>query len=79
MIVEPNQKNLGPEISIERVLRLDDREIVARRNNATVEDDEIIFSGSENDSLADTRRKRRSTKPRRNMELILRNKMVFHG
>ena len=51
MIVEPNEEDFGPEIPIERMLRFDDREIVARRNDASVEHDEVIFSRSKNDSL----------------------------
>jgi hypothetical protein len=51
MIVEPDEEDFGPEIPIERMLRFDGREIVARRNDASVEHDEVIFSGSKNDSL----------------------------
>ena len=57
MIVKPNEKDLGPEILIELMLRLNDREIVAGRNDAPIEHDKIVFPGSENDSLLDTRSK----------------------
>lgn len=51
MIGEPNKKDFGPEIPIERVLRFYDSEIVARGDDAPVEDHEVFFSGSKNDSL----------------------------
>ena len=51
MIVVANEKNFGPEVFVERVLGFDGGEIVAGRDNAAVQNDQIAVPGGENDSL----------------------------
>src|SRR5256885_3111676 len=51
MILKTDQKNLRPEILIQRVLSLDHRQIIAGRNHTAVQDDEIIFPGRQHDPL----------------------------
>src|SRR5437667_11288601 len=48
MMLKPNEEDFGPEIPIECMLRFNDREIVACRNNASVEDNKIIVSRNKN-------------------------------
>jgi hypothetical protein len=55
VIFETNKKDLRPEILIERMLGFDDSEIIAGRNNASIQDHEIIFAWGENHLLLATR------------------------
>ena len=55
MIVVSYEENLGPEIFIERVLDLNGGQVVAGRDDATIEDDEITFArGKKNRLLGPT-------------------------
>jgi hypothetical protein len=51
MILVTDEKNFRPEIGLQAVLRFDDGQIIAGRNDAAVKDNEIVFSGNENDFL----------------------------
>ena len=51
LIIKADQKNLGPEIGIELMLCLNNGEIVACRNNATVQNNEIVLGGTQDDAL----------------------------
>jgi hypothetical protein len=51
MIVVTNEENLGPEVLIERVLGFDRGEVVAGRDDASVQDDEIGFAGGKKNRL----------------------------
>ena len=51
MIFKADQQDFRPEILVERVLRLDDRKIIAGRDDASIEHDEIVFTGGEDDLL----------------------------
>jgi len=53
-ILEPlksNQKDLRPEILIQGVLSFYDRQIIARRNDAAVQDHKVVLPWGENDTL----------------------------
>ena len=55
MIVVSDEKNLGPEILIERVLGFNGGQVVAGGDDATIEDDKIAFAwGKENRLLGPT-------------------------
>jgi hypothetical protein len=51
MILEPNEKDFGPEVFVERMLRFDNREIIAGRNNTSVENNQVILPRGEKDDL----------------------------
>jgi hypothetical protein len=51
MIVETDEKDFRPKIPVEGVLGLHDRQIITSGNDATVQDDEIVFAGGQNNSL----------------------------
>ena len=51
MIVVTNQENFRPEILVQLMLISHDGQIIAGRNHATVQNNEIIFAGRKNDSL----------------------------
>ena len=51
MIFVTDEENFRPEIGLQAVLGLDDGQIIAGGNDAAVEDDEVVFSGNENDFL----------------------------
>src|SRR5205823_10147700 len=51
MIVVTDEKNFCPEILVERMLSLNDRQIIAGRNDATVQNDQVGVPGRENDGL----------------------------
>jgi hypothetical protein len=51
MIVVTDEKNFCPKILVECVLGPNHREIIAGRNNATVQNDKVGFPGGENDCL----------------------------
>jgi hypothetical protein len=78
MIVEPNKKDFGPEIPIKGVLRFHDGEIVARGNDAAVENDEIIFSRSQNHSFLASR-DCADQQGRADNRTDLAKQMIFHG
>lgn len=52
VILETDEKDLRPEILVEGMLGFDDGEIIAGRNDASVQDNEIVFAWGENDLLA---------------------------
>ena len=48
MILKTNQQNFRPEILVECVLGLNHGEVIARGNDAAVEDYQIVFTGAKN-------------------------------
>lgn len=62
VIVVANEKNFRPEIFIEAVLRFDDGQIIASRDNAAVEHNKIVFARGEKDSLLRARAKSEASK-----------------
>ena len=57
MIVVSNEKNFRPKIFVQTVLRFDRRQIITSRDNAAIENDEIVFARSEEDWLLRARAK----------------------
>jgi hypothetical protein len=51
MIVVTDKKNLGPEVLIQRMLGFDCGEVVTSRDDASIQDDEIGFSGGKKNRL----------------------------
>jgi hypothetical protein len=51
MIVVPNEENFCPKILVQRVLGLNNREIIAGRDNAAVQNDEVGVPGRKNNCL----------------------------
>jgi hypothetical protein len=51
VILVTNEQNLRPEVLIEAVLRLDHREVITGRDDAAVEDNEVIFPRDEGNLL----------------------------
>jgi hypothetical protein len=48
MILKSNQQNLRPEILVKGMLRFYDGEVIARGNDAAIQNHEIIVLGAEN-------------------------------
>lgn len=51
MVFKTDQENFSPEILIQGVLSFDHREVIAGGDDATVEDDKVVFPGGEDYAL----------------------------
>ena len=58
MILESNQKDFGPKVSVQGVLRFDHCQIIAGGNNAAVEHNQIVFAWGKNHALLAARGKK---------------------
>ena len=52
MILKSDEEDFGPEIPVEAVLRFDNSEIVAGRNHAPIEEDEVFIAGNKDHGLS---------------------------
>jgi hypothetical protein len=77
MILETDEENLGPEIFVQSVLGLHNCQIITRRNHATVEDNEIIFSGGQNNPLPTAGRAQQERHSSRQTEKTAKKKLYL--
>jgi len=70
-----HEQDLGPEVLVEAVLGSDHGEIIAGRDDAAIEDNEIVFRGNESDRLLagsereSGREDERKSKPRKSRKM----------
>src|SRR6185503_10981793 len=77
MIFKPDEKNLGPEILIQSVLRFYHGQIITGGNDTPIEQDEVFITGNQDDWLPTPRGAQQQGGGKDNTDLA--NEMVHHG